>query len=170
MSWSNFSFFLLWVYFGSMPFKFVHDQEESYAELRATAPFPFCIVWRILHICPPLRSNELLCRSAVPFLSLLFLPGCHGEFHARRHSYRKNATSNILQLYLGSFETLSPSMRVFWWFGVRGRVEVATSIIQSQNLSFRVRSWSRRMGTTTQQSFPPRRLAKTSRAATEKPH
>ena len=87
-------------YFGSIPLKFVHDQEESYAELRATAPFPLCIVWRILHICPPLRSNELLCRSAVPFLSLLFMPGCHGEFHARRHSYRKNATSNILQLYL----------------------------------------------------------------------
>ena len=62
---------------GRFWFNIIRFCTEPLSGMPATVSFPVCIVWRILHICPPLRSNEFLCRSAVP-LPLPFSPfSCH---------------------------------------------------------------------------------------------
>ena len=143
---------------------------EPLSGMPATVSLPVCIVWRILHICPPLRSNEFLCRSAVPLplIPSLFLP-------PRRISCSESFVSEERDIECTRVFTcaaLSVNFSVHLSCG-RGKhcrlrsLEPRTK--QCQNAPLKVKGRSRSMRTTQRSFFPRRRLAKTSRAATEKP-
>ena len=138
--------------------------------MSATVSSSVCIVRRILHICPPLRSNEFLCRSAVrppspdplpfPATTANFMLGVIRIGRTRHRMYPcLHLCSLFCQLQCTPFMGAGKDCRL-------RSLEPRTK--QCQNTPLKVKGRSRSMRTT-QRSFSPRRLAKTSRAATEKP-